>query len=57
MSEEKNVELTPEEIEEMERMGEEESYNNWLMQKAEDAMWRNATSNLVKNGIKPLISF
>lgn len=50
-------ELSKEEIEEIERQGEEDSHYNWLMEKADHAMWRSAVRAHLANGIKPLISF
>ena len=38
-------------------IAQEEADFNWEMEKAEDAMWREAVLSLIENGIKPLIMF
>jgi len=45
------------EIEEMENYNSESADYNFQMQKIEDAMWRVASNNQIKNGIKPLMTF
>lgn len=44
-------------VEEMENYNRESADYNFQMQKIEDAMWRVASNNLIKNGTKPLMTF
>ncbi len=54
--ERENNNPTPEEIEAEEIFWQEMADLDWEMEKAEHEMWRTATSENIKNGIKPLIS-
>lgn len=45
------------EIDELRKYEEEVSEHNYLMQQAEDAMWRQGVVGNIKNGAKPLMVF